>query len=395
MKRRLSFSYLAFASVYFLFTCVPFSYAQESLPTRNASGLRDALAKREIISAIKLSNPEAKDSLVALDSEALRDLMPKGSQFAGDKNVRHAEEPPPTNNADGCKDTLAEREIIQMSRPFRYEDLAVYKTEVDPVLKRMDHLLPQFGQALRRVMAKKWRFGFDQIETCPSEDAWFSDKSEKVACESQDWGVINPAWFYQLDTPCKKPQNGADKRDLVQKQKDTLLRELVLGLKLGKGVKSTQLAAVLSVITQTNPLATATDIETVLEINGFDGFSEESICVQKASNQDVVVPIQKQITVAQQAVAAISQTAQQCILYLVKSIGFYPSEAADECRRINNDKNGEQCIHYLVKTVGFYTREAADECRAIGNDQNVQQCIANMVKSAGFYTSEAAKTCKK
>jgi hypothetical protein len=208
-------------------------------------------------------------------------------------NFAQAANDPPGSNADAYDGILMERRIIQMHRrgPFDPKDLAIY-SEIESVLEVADQL-PEFGKALRLALSKEWRFGVDGIEKCKTELTRYAPGTfQKVACQWEKKVVINPDFYFTV--PLKKVKRRMSESDLIsalkQNQKDELLHQMLLGVHYGQGISTDSMAKVIAVLTQ-EPSPSPSELQRVLESNGYGVYGTHSDCDHTASNQELIQPI--------------------------------------------------------------------------------------------------------
>lgn len=219
--------------------------------------------------------------------------------------VVHAEDPP-AGNADAvdCTDTILEREIGQGNMAIRPQNLRIYDPYIKPILQLGDRL-PEFGNALRKAMNKKWRFGFDKIQGCPRESSELSDLTHKVACQTSSEVIINPDWYTKLNpSSCKLMSNSGALHKLDEKQRDLFVHELLLGITLGTGISVDNSDLVFNALTR-RPLPTVDELRAVLETAHFGVYATRSDCAEPASNQETLQPIQNASRAISAAVAPV------------------------------------------------------------------------------------------
>jgi hypothetical protein len=151
-----------------------------------------------------------------------------------------ADDPPGSGNADadGCSHAILERSIAEKSRPIDPRNLPIFKSEITRILDVVDQQHPDFGQALRGVLKKNWRFGFDiDVPPCPTEGAYLGDDTQKVACQSSNEVVLSPDYFETLGPGlCSSLSNKDAKQELTQRQMDIVVHEMLLGVVLQTGI---------------------------------------------------------------------------------------------------------------------------------------------------------------
>lgn len=195
----------------------------------------------------------------------------------------HAEDPP-TGNADATdENVLVERKMI-LDQEFDPRNLRIYP-EIKPILKTADQL-PEFGLALRKVLAKKWVFSHEGIADCPTELTYYSDPYHKVACQTPASVIINPDYFSRYSSGKRRMTKALVAAQLNQNQRDLFTYELILGPLLGKGPNAVTLSKVLNVLTM-RPAASPEKLQEVLESSGYGVFGLEKHCVNPSVKQGI------------------------------------------------------------------------------------------------------------
>jgi hypothetical protein len=179
-------------------------------------------------------------------------------------------EGPSSGNADAqnCTSVLLDRHIVQAQKSFSPEDLSIFASDIAPILNLADQL-PNFGKALRRAMNKGWRFGFDGIVNCPTENSYYVSAYQKVACQTATEVILNPDWYEKIDSKsCRTLTDSSAVKTLKQKQRDIFVHELLLGITLGADISEESTSKVFAALTR-QPLPSAVELQSILETSLF------------------------------------------------------------------------------------------------------------------------------
>jgi hypothetical protein len=168
---------------------------------------------------------------------------------------------------DACSHELLERSIAEKSRPINPNQLPIFKTEITRILNVVDQKFPDFGQALRGVFKKNWRYGFDKMDdSCLSENSYWVNDYLKTACQDDGEAVLNPDYFETLDRKsCQELSNDQAKHKLDQQQIDMIVHQMLLGISRQTHIGQNSFIAMFKVLT--SPTLKASDL---------DGFYQKS-----------------------------------------------------------------------------------------------------------------------
>jgi hypothetical protein len=206
---------------------------------------------------------------------------------------------PPAGNADSgvCSNTLMDRKLLENRQAFWAEDLAIYTTDIKPILNATQGL-PKFYQALKKVLGYRWRFAhsnadFEKIKNCPTQLSHQVTDYKKVACQTAPTDetpgevLIDPIWYKTVN--CKPGMsNSSAIQARKEKQRDLFVHELLLGITLGTDISADASSEVFRVLTR-QPIPTIDEIQGTLESSGFGifGTSAHSDCLHVESKPSV------------------------------------------------------------------------------------------------------------